>query len=179
MENKQVGWLIIGIAIVMVVIVLIFNVALKDIVGETCSHGPSCSMYDTIKTQTGISLAIIAVVVIIGLVIMFSKPKIEIKEKVVVKKIQEKKKKIDTTKLDRDEKRIVELLQNENNAMFQADLKEKLEVGKVKLTRLLDKLESKQIIERKRRGMNNLVVLIEWNQFLQSAYYKLKLKISN
>ena len=43
--------------------------------------------------------------------------------------------------------------------MFQATLKEKLDVGKVKLTRLLDKLEAKQLIERKRRGMNNLVVL--------------------
>jgi len=31
--------------------------------------------------------------------------------------------------------------------------------GKVGLTRLLDKLEAKQIIERKRRGMNNIVML--------------------
>ena len=36
---------------------------------------------------------------------------------------------------------------------------EKLGTGKVGITRLLDKLESKQIIERKRRGMNNVVVL--------------------
>ena len=36
---------------------------------------------------------------------------------------------------------------------------EKLSVGKVGLTRLLDKLEAKQIVERKRRGMNNFVVL--------------------
>ena len=47
----------------------------------------------------------------------------------------------------------------ENNAVFQADLMEKLQIGKVKTTRLLDKLEAKQIIERKRRGMNNIVVL--------------------
>ena len=36
---------------------------------------------------------------------------------------------------------------------------EKLDIGKVKTTRLLDKLEAKQLIERKRRGMNNIVVL--------------------
>jgi len=155
MENKQVGWLIIGIAIVMVVIVLIFNLALKNIVGETCTHGPSCSMYDTIKTQTWISLSIIGVILVIGLVIMFNKPK----EKIVIKKIKEKKKKLDLEGLDKDEKRIVELLLNEGNAMFQADLMEKLEIGKVKTTRLLDKLEAKQLIERKRRGMNNIVVL--------------------
>ena len=155
MENKQVGLLIVGIAIVMAVIVFIFNAALKDIVAETCTHGPSCTMYDTIKTQTEISLAIVGVVAIIGFVIMFSKPK----EKIIVKKIKEAKKKIDFGKLDRDEKKVVELLLQENKAMFQSSLMEKLEIGKVKTTRLLDKLEAKQIIERKRRGMNNVVVL--------------------
>jgi len=50
-------------------------------------------------------------------------------------------------------------LLKENNAMFQSSLMEKLEIGKVKATRLLDKLEAKQLIERKRRGMNNIVVL--------------------
>ena len=36
---------------------------------------------------------------------------------------------------------------------------EKLEIRKVKATRLLDKLEAKQLIERKRRGLNNIVIL--------------------
>lgn len=154
MENKQVGWLIIGIAIIMAILVLMFNFVLEDIVNETCDHGPECSMYSNIGTQTGISLAIIAVIILIGLVIMFTKPK----EKIIIKKIKEKKKKIDLSKLDKDEKRVVELLMKEK-AMFQKDLMEKLEIGKVKTTRLLDKLEAKQILERKRRGMMNLVVL--------------------
>jgi uncharacterized membrane protein len=154
MENKQVGWLIIGIAIVMSVLVLMFNFVLEDIVDETCSHGPECSMYSNIGTQTGISLTIIAVIIIIGLVIMFTKPK----EKIIVKKIKEKKKKIDLSKLDRDEKKVIKLLQKEK-AMFQKDLMERMEIGKVKTTRLLDKLEAKQLVERKRRGMTNLVVL--------------------
>jgi len=41
------------------------------------------------------------------------------------------------------------------------ELMDKLEIGKVKMTRLLDKLEAKQFIIRKRRGMNNIVVLKE------------------
>ena len=155
MENKQVGWLILGIAAVMLVVVLLFNFGLKDIVGQTCSHGPSCGMYGTIRTQTWISVTIVGVIVIIGLFIMFSKPK----EKIVVKNIREKKKKLDISGLEKDERQVVDSLLKEGNAMFQADLMEKLEIGKVKMTRLLDKLEAKQIIERKRRGMNNLVVL--------------------
>lgn len=155
MENKNVGWLIIGIALTMALIVLIFNSALKEIVAETCTHGPTCTMYDTIRTQTYLSLSIVAVVLIIGLVIMLTKPK----EKIVIKQIKQKKKKINLEGLDKDEKSVIELLINENKAMFQSDLMEKLNLGKVKTTRLLDKLEAKQLIERKRRGMNNIVVL--------------------
>lgn len=155
MENRTVGWVIIGIAIVMGVIVLIFNVGLRNIVDDTCSHGPECSMYDTISLQTWISLAIVGIIFLIGIVLMFIKPK----EKVIVKTIKEKKKKKDYSGLDKKEKEVVNLLLNEGNAMFQADLMEKLNIGKVGVTRLLDKLEAKQIIERKRRGMNNIVVL--------------------
>jgi len=155
MENKQVGLLIIGLAVVMVIIVLIFNSALKNIVGQTCTHGPSCTMYDTIRTQTWISLSIVGIILIIGLIIMFTKPK----EKIIVKRIKEKKKKLDLSGLDKDEKKVIDLLLNENKAMFQSSLMEKMEIGKVKATRLLDKLESKQLIERKRRGMNNIIVL--------------------
>jgi uncharacterized membrane protein len=155
MENKTVGWIITGIAVVMAVIVWIFNTALKRIVGDTCTHGDSCSMYDTIAVQTWVSLAIVGIVLVIGIVLMFVKPK----EKVIVKTIKEKKKKKDYSSLDKKEKEVVDLLLNEGNAMFQADLMEKLNLGKVGVTRLLDKLESKQIVERKRRGMNNIVVL--------------------
>ena len=158
MENKHVGLIIVGIAVVMVVIVLIFNSALKTIVEQGCglAHGgESCPMYDTIKTQTGISLAIVGIVAIIGFVIMFQRPK----ERLVVKIIKEKKRKLDLSGLDKDEKKVTDYLMSHGNAVFQADLMEALEMGKVKTTRLLDKLESKQIIERKRRGMNNLVAL--------------------
>lgn len=157
MNNKQVGWLIMGIAFFMAAIVLLFNLALKNIVGETCSHGPTCTMYDTIGTQTLLSLSIVIIVIVIGFVIMFTKPK----EKIVIQKVEvkAKKKKLDLKGLDKDEKRIIDFLVKEGKAVFQADLKEKLEIGKVKTTRLLDKLEAKQLIERKRRGMNNIVVL--------------------
>ncbi len=155
MQNKNVGRIILGIGALVTIIVLIFNLGLKKIVGETCTHGPECSMYDTIAVQTWISLAIVLVIFAIGFVIMFSKPD----EKVVVKKITEKKKKINLLKLDKNEKEVVEILMKENGGMFQADLKETLGIGKVGMTRLLDKLEAKQLIERKRRGMNNIVVL--------------------
>ena len=59
----------------------------------------------------------------------------------------------------KDEKAVISILQKENGAIFQSTLMESLGIGKVGITRLLDKLEAKQLIERKRRGMNNIVVL--------------------
>jgi uncharacterized membrane protein len=157
MKNKNVGMLIIGLAIVLGIIVFIFNNALTTIVNTSCSHGPTCPMYGTINTQTYVGIALIGIILIIGIVFLFAKES----ERVVLKTrtIQAKRKPIDLGGLDRDEKQVVKLLQGENNAMFQSTLMEKLGIGKVKATRLLDKLEAKQLIERKRRGMNNIVVL--------------------
>jgi len=157
MENKHVGYILLGIAILLIVIVLLYQSALKEIVIASCGaeHSLVCPMNTNINQQTYLSLAIVGLLMVISFVLIFTKPK----EKIIIKKIKERKKKIDKSKLDRDEKRVIDLLLKENNAMFQATLKEKLDVGKVKLTRLLDKLEAKQLIERKRRGMNNLVVL--------------------
>jgi len=155
MENKNVGFLVMGIAAVIGIIVFIFNSALTSIVGTTCNMGPSCTMYDTIRTQTWLSLSIAGVILVIGLFIMFIKPK----EKIIIKTKKEKKKKLNLVGLDKNEKKVIEILQSENGAIFQNTLMEKLEIGKVGITRLLDKLEAKQLIERKRRGMNNIVVL--------------------
>lgn len=158
MKNKNVGYLIIGIAIVMAIIVLLFNGVIKENIGLTCSHGPSCEMYTDLKVQTWISLIIVGVVFIIGLFLVFAKESEKIILKTQTRTVKEKKK-IDMENLDSEEKVIVKILQEENGAIFQRTLMEKLGIGKVGMTRILDKLEAKQVIERKRRGMNNIVVL--------------------
>lgn len=157
MENKNVGYILLGVAILLVVIILLFQSALKEIVAASCGseHSLTCPMNITINQQTYLALGIVALLIIVSVVLIFTKPK----EKIIIKKIKEKKKKLNLQGLDKDEKKVVEILGKENGAMFQRTLMEKLEIGKVKMTRLLDKLEAKQIIERKRRGMNNIVVL--------------------
>jgi len=159
MKNRNVGFLIVGVAVLIVVIILLFNSGLNKIVGQTCNHGSDCEMYDTISLQTDLSLVIAGLVFLIGLFFIFTKES----ERIVVKKIKEKirKKKIDLSGLDKDERVVVGILERENGAVFQKSLMEKLGVGKVKITRMMDKLESKGIVERKRRGMNNIIVLVK------------------
>ncbi len=66
---------------------------------------------------------------------------------------------MDLTGFDSVEKKAVQIIQREHGVVFQKTLMEELGVGKVKMTRLIDKLEAKQLVERKRRGMNNIIVL--------------------
>ena len=81
----------------------------------------------------------------------------------VVKKIKVhseiKRKPVDYSILNNEEKSIVKIIESAEGAIFQSDLVEKSEFDKVKVSRILDRLEGKQLIERKRRGMTNVVIL--------------------
>ena len=157
MKNKNVGYLIIGISILIIAIILLFNSGLKNIVEEPCDHGSACTMYETISLQTNLSLIIASLVFLIGLFLILSKQP----EKIIIKKVKERQKvrKINLQGLDEKEKQAIKILQREKGAYFQKSIMEELEIGKVKMTRMMDKLEAKQLIERKRRGMNNIIVL--------------------
>lgn len=159
MKNRNVGLLILGISIVIGIIVLIFNLALSKIARLSCTMGPTCPMYDTITTQTWISLSIAALVFIIGLFLVFSKEEKEIVFKKIKVNSEGKRKPVDYSKLDKEEKSLVKLIEEADGSIFQADLVEKSKFSKVKVTRILDRLEGRQIIERKRRGMTNVVLL--------------------
>ncbi len=156
MKNKNVGYLIAGMSVILAVLILLFDNSMRAAIALSCSHGPSCSMYTAVSTQTWIALIVVGLVFLIGLFFIFTKEN----EKIVMKTktITEKRKPISLAGLDSREKEAVKLVQA-SGGIFQADLMEKLRIGKVGLTRLLDKLEAKQIIERKRRGMNNFIVL--------------------
>lgn len=148
-----------GISVLIIFIIFLFNNAMKDIVETGCplDHGSTfCPAYETITQQTYLSLGIVGLLILVGLTLVLSKPE----EKVIVKRIKEKEKikQIDTSQLNQEEKQALDIIKNERT-IFQADLIERTGFGKAKVTRILDKLENKDIIERKRRGMTNIVVL--------------------
>jgi len=163
MDNKKTGYLLLGIAVVIVIIIYMFNTALHDIVNASCSsagHGDSCPMYDTITKQTNLSVIIVGLIILIAIFLITSKPneKIVFKTKTIHKKKTQKK--YNTKDLRLDEKKIFAMIK-EHKTIFQADLIEKTQFGKAKMTRILDRLEGKGFVERKRRGMTNVVVLVE------------------
>ena len=81
MENKKFGYLLLGIAFLVGIIIYMFNRALHDIVNASCSlagHGDSCPMTTTITQQTHLSLAIACLIVLIALYLIFTKPEKEV-----------------------------------------------------------------------------------------------------
>ncbi len=161
MENKHVGYLLIGISIVIVAIILMFQSTLRSFVDSSCTiaHGDGyCPMYVTIDTQTYLALGIVGILLIVGIVLIFSKPdeRVVIKTKTVEAKA--KKKVLDINDLKADEKEVLRLIAT-NKAIFQADLIDKTNMPKARITRIIDRLEGKGLVERKRRGLTNVVVL--------------------
>ena len=68
-------------------------------------------------------------------------------------------KQIDISKLDDGEKKMYDIIKGKNGSAYQSDLIKETGFSKVKVTRILDKMETADIIERKRRGMTNIIVL--------------------
>ena len=171
MRNRYVGMIIVGISILVGFLVWLFNNALTKIVDDNCSHGPACPMWGSINFQTNVGLGCMVFIVIVGLyLIIFAKddPQIvkEIHKETRIVKEQIKSKKLDKghyksvlQKLDADERSILEKILESNGSIFQSELVDNTKYTKVKVTRILDRLEGKGIIERKRRGMTNVVIL--------------------
>jgi len=160
MENKYAGYMLLGISIFIIILIFLFNSTMRSFVNETCSleHGSSCPMYEAISKQSYLALGVTGLLIIVSFVLIFSKTQKEIiiQTKTIEKKIP--KKEFDVSDLKPEEKQVFELIQN-NKAIFQSDLIDKTQFGKAKMTRIIDRLEGKGFVERKRRGMTNVVVL--------------------
>ena len=164
MENRKVGFIIIAISALIGFIIYSFNSAMSQIIASSCSHGSECPMWGSLNFQNNVSLGVMVFVIAIGFyLVIFGKEK-----KVYNRVVKPQVKLNDVTrenfegvirKLDSDEKRIFESIIDEKGSIFQSALVEKSGMSKVKVTRLLDRLEGKGLIERKRRGMTNMVVL--------------------
>ena len=162
MRNRNVGFLIVSISALIGFIIYSFNRALTEIVGATCTHGESCPMWGTLDFQTNVSMAVMFFVAVIGLyLIVFGEEKPVSQTRERHEKVKPKKKDYSEIlkDLDEDQRKVLQAIIDEDGTIFQSSLVEKTELSKVRMTRILDRLEGKNLIERKRRGMTNVVIL--------------------
>ena len=105
----------------------------------------------SIPTLVSIGFVLGALVMVFGVILMLQITPLSNKTP---------KRKIDLSNVHGDAKKVCELLIQSSGTMYQSELIKKTEISKVKMTRILDHLEHDlQIVERKRRGMTNIVIL--------------------
>ncbi len=169
MKNKIVGILIIGIAILMGFIIFSFNNSLNKIATSSCSdvaNGFSCPIVQASNFQTKISFGVTIFLLFTGFyLIFFAKEEkvitkvIKIKEQIKPKEITIENFKEIMKSFDNEEKNVFEKVIEAKGSILQSDLVNKTGLNKVKITRILDRLEGMGVVERKRRGMTNIVIL--------------------
>jgi uncharacterized membrane protein len=153
--TKSIG----AIMVVTGVLFLIVLISLIDQINESkegsCGCAPNtCPMAEGLPIHIYLGIIAILVLVIIGLFLILKTKWVE-KESIE----NEKKLKEQVSLLDGDEKKIYEIIFNSEGVIFQSDLVEESELPKAKVSRILDKLEGRGLVERKRRGLGNIVLL--------------------
>jgi len=119
---------------------------------NTCPVHQANSFWSNASWVIGAAFGIDFLIFIIGIYISFfynsisKEPKKEFKD-------------INLSKLGDEEKKVYEIIKSKSGSAYQTDLVRETGFSKVKVTRILDKLESSDILERKRRGMTNIIVL--------------------
>lgn len=176
--NKKLGFVIILFGILLVILLFLFKaredyyISLYVKQEETCFLEDGTCLHEDRNFLVYIFGSVLSVLLIfLGLFLIFS---YEIKrknkynginnenindEKNQKNLVKENNKLLDKSNLLPDEKIVFEKIVESNGAIFQSELVEKTNYSKVKITRILDKLEGRGLIERKRRGMTNVVVL--------------------
>tara|TARA_Y100000310_G_scaffold318555_1_gene372800 strand:- start:252 stop:740 length:489 start_codon:yes stop_codon:yes gene_type:complete len=158
--TKKIGYILIAISIVLLVLLSFVksDIDSRDVLlCEATQSNPNLDMSDCPAHNSNTSWFIIIafglsfIILASGVTLILLSKKTQLPGKST--------KPLDKTKLDTDEKKIHSILEQHEGSYYQSDLIKETGLSKVKITRILDKMEGKHIIERKRRGMTNIIIL--------------------
>lgn len=155
MDNKPLGYILVGFSIVLIISLFFIKVDIDKksvFLCDLTASTPNADMQDCPAHQSNISWVILFAFAI-GIAILSAGVYL-----ILSKTSSKKNFKVDTSKLDKEEIGLYNIIK-EKESIYQSDLIKETGFSKVKITRILDKLESKNLIERKRRGMTNVIFL--------------------
>ncbi len=155
-DNKRIGIVISVISIILIFILASFSVKIAKSEAAACIHpgGGQCPITAHIPPVSYLGAALLMVIFILGIKLM---RKAEAGEK--IRKESAEKAEAVAKALKGDEKKAYEIIAASQGAIFQSELVEKMGYPKVRITRILDKLEGQGLIERRRRGLANMVLI--------------------
>ncbi|MBI2970947.1 MAG: MarR family transcriptional regulator [Candidatus Aenigmarchaeota archaeon] len=152
--NRQIGLIVILFAAAFALIVLDFTrkvESLNAVLHQNCTLPDAICPFVGTPHQALVGFAITGLLFLFGILLVFMSRK-EVAAELETKEKTEKLVK----ELGKDEQKLYETVRSAG-AVFQSELVEKTGFTKVRVTRILDKLEAKGLVERKRRGMTNIV----------------------
>ena len=167
LNQKNVGILLVGLAIVLIIILSVIKLDVDTQSSFLCkvvNDDPTLDMENCPAHQNNTSWIILIafgvsfLILGSGFFMIFTHSPMSNPHKNESIKT-EKSPEVDTSDFDEEEKKIFLILKESNGSMYQSDIIKQTEFSKVKMTRILDKLERRSILLRKRRGMTNIVVL--------------------
>jgi uncharacterized membrane protein len=157
-NQKTIGYMLMGISIILFFLVLSFTQTIMDLrleLHKTCPLPPeACPYKSSVPIESVAAFVFVITTGIFGLFLTFTAKQTER----ALTQQKEKFKEI-AKSLQGDEKKVFDIITASDGFVFQGDLIAKTGYSKVKVSRILDRLETKNIIERRRRGMSNVVVL--------------------
>lgn len=165
-DQRKLGIFLIAFSILLIIILTSIKIDV-DRQGEfTCelvSKNPSLDMSECPAHKSNISWLIvlafgIAFMIFVSGVYLILLPRINISVSNFEQKTQEFKR-LDAGKLDEEEKKIYDIIKQKEGSIYQSDLVRESGLSKVRVTRILDRLVTKGIVERNRRGMTNIIIL--------------------
>ncbi len=164
LKRKAVGIIVILFAAAFFAAITLFTLEVKELNGylhKDCTLPENiCPFNQSVPSNSILGYTLDALLFAFGAYLLVRKEENAMKSNgykrtatIATKKIP-----VDMSRLEPDERKLVSIVQS-SGAIFQSELVEKTGFGKVKVTRILDRLEGKGVVERKRRGMTNVVVL--------------------
>lgn len=157
---KTIGLLLVIIAVIVAVVTISFTqniLVLYQEIHKSCPLPPETCPFKTgsfLPLQSVVGFVLAAFVGGIGIFITLTSHRLEKLSGTKTAKLREI-----VSKLRGDEKIVYDVITKSDGTIFQSDLIAKTGFSKVRISRILDRLETKDIIERRRRGMANYVVL--------------------
>ena len=161
MNQQKIGFVIVIISVVALVLLLGLKLRTDKQMLSACENscdnkGGSCNLascpyhqtkdFSWIITSIGILVAFLG-----GTGLYLALP--QKMERVIEEK------EYDVSSLSDEEKKVFFFIKDRKEGVYQSSIVKEFSLSKVQVTRLLDKLEGQDLIERKRRGLSNLIVV--------------------
>jgi uncharacterized membrane protein len=158
MDSKKIGLTFIGIAVVLFFLVFYMTQTIMDLrleLHKDCNlPAEACPYKSSVPTE---SVAAFVFVIAIGIFGLFLTITAKQTERIAHQQKLKLNESIKT--LQDDEKKVLRIINEGEGFILQGDLIEKSGYSKVKVSRILDRLEAKNLVERRRRGMSNVILL--------------------